>query len=132
MAEQINDVVITLNSGTYSGATYGFSLAKVDGAWNCRKIPREEPSMVEEEIELILDAHDDESPLGAQSELADVQEKLNQIQRVADETTASTMVGIDGVTRHVLIRHHALVVVTHETEREPEYHIKVACYGLHH
>jgi len=134
MAEQINDVVIVLNSGTYSGEEYGFTLALVDGkkAWECRKIPREPPSMVEEEIEMILTARDEEQPLGAQSELARVNDILTQIQRVADETTASTMVGIDGVTRHVLIRYHALIVAVHEVEKEPEYQIKVACYGLHH
>jgi hypothetical protein len=133
MAEQINDVVFKLNSGTYNGESYGFTLALVDNkkAWECRKIPREPPSMVEEEIEMVLTARDEESPLGAHTELARAADIMEQIQRVADETTASTLTGIDGVDRGVLIRQHALTVEMHETEKDPEYQIKVACYGLH-
>ena len=130
MAEQINDVVITLNSGTI----YGFSLAEVDGkkAWKCRKVLREPPSMVEEEIEMILTARNEDAPLGAQSELALVGDILTQIQAIADESTDPTMVGIDGVTRGVRIRDFTVIPVVHETEKDPEYHIEVACYGLHH
>ena len=134
MTEQINDVVFVLNSGTYSGEEYGFTLALVDNkkAWECRKIPREPPSMVEEEIEMILTARDEDIPLGAHTELARAVDILDHIQRVADETTASTLTGIDGVDRGARIRQYSLAVAVHEPEKEPEYQIKVACYGLHH
>ena len=130
-----HDIKFVMNSGDHQGDEYGFTLATVDGrkAWDAVRIFPQPPSLIKEEIDLVLTAREGNIPLSGARELKIVDRILDQLETISLETDLVTLHGIDGVERSVRVGRNGrrVIPVVHETGKEPEYHISVKCWSLY-
>ena len=130
-----NDVEFLVNTGDYQGDVYKFTLATVNGkkAWNRTRLFYPPPSMIKERIDMIIEARELNIPRSGAIELKIVDEILDQLTHMANETEASTLTGLDGQDRKVQIDRNGFNVenVVNETTKEPEYRVNLTCWGLY-
>lgn len=129
------DIKFRMNSGDHKGEEYGFTLAVIDNkkAWTHTRIFVEPPSMIRERIDLVLAVREDNIPLSGARELVTVNKILGQLESISMETDPITLVGLDKQERLVRVDRHGFEVspVLEETSREPEYQIRMTCWGVY-
>lgn len=113
MAHRSSDVSFLMNSGTYSGETYKFTLAEQNGQkmWAVNRVFQPSPSMRKEQLNIGISLKEN-IPLSGAKELKISSTLQEQLEIVADESTYITMMGLDGVSRDVRVDSTGFTVET--------------------
>lgn len=126
-----HDINFQLNDGS----DFGFMLAKSKGekAWNVTRVFRSPPSMVKQEIHIVITAREDEMSASAVRQLKRMEEILEDLEKIMAWTGGITLVGLDDLSYKILIDKSGLRIKTllHEQEREPEYQVEILIWGLY-
>ena len=129
-----NDIEFTINSGEYEGKTYGFTLARKDGrkAWKVIRLYYLPPSRIKHKIEMAITAREDNIRAGGAIENERIEQILERMGHVAEETEPVTLLGLDGETYNIRIDSNGLVTdnVIEEKERKPEFQLNVTAWSL--
>lgn len=129
------DIEFTLNSGDSKGKKYGFTLATRNGEKQWSVTPKfyPAPSIIHDQIEMVLVAQEENIPLSGARELKQVNKILEQLRDMAVETTPSTLRGFDQDERLVQIDQDGFSIASTvlEPNREPEYVVNLVCWGLY-
>jgi len=135
MTVRASDVKFTIRSGDRNGETYGFTLADNNGqkGWSCARRFHEPPSMIKEEITLLITAREQNVAMSGATELKIIGKIIESLEIIATETEPIEMVGLDGVKRLVLFDRKGYTVnpVIREIDKEPEYVITVPLWSLY-
>ena len=130
-----HDIKFKMNSGARKGDEFGFTLSLIDGqkAWASTKLLQEAPSMVNERIDIVINALGGNIPLSGATEMQIVRRTLEQLDTISAETTFVTMTGLDGIDRSVLVDVVGAVLkpIIHEKDRDPEYQVSMTLWGYH-
>lgn len=117
------------------GSSYGFMLAKSDGkkAWAVNRIFRPPPSMIKQQIDIVITAQEDEISASAIRQLKRMKDILADLEKIMASTGDITLTGLDNLEYPILIDKSGLKINTliHEKEREPEYQVTVLLWGLY-
>ena len=129
------DIKFKINDGPHKGEEYGFTLATVDGkkAWEDIKLFIPPPSLIKEQINIVVTAREGNMPLSGAIELKQVKRIIEQLLIIFDEITPVTMIGFDKQERLVRVDKQGpvMVPVIHEREKDPEYRVSLTCWGLY-
>lgn len=122
-------------SGSNAGKKYGFMLAQEDGEkmWNVQRTLSPPPSMMKQQINLVVTAREDEFDASAARQLKRITEILAELEIIMEEDEVR-LAGLDGVEYPVrLDSDNGLKesVFIHEKDREPEYVVSVFAWGLY-
>ena len=130
-----SDVSFLMNSGTYSGQTYKFTLAKQNGRkmWNVSRVFEPAPSMYKERIDIGISLREKNVPKGGAKELKLSHTLIEQLVIVGDESTYVTMTGLDGVSRDVRMDSSGFTIepIVDEKGRPAEYVAQVRLWSMH-
>jgi hypothetical protein len=130
-----HDIVFTINDGVNKGKDYGFTLARAEGrkAWKVTTLFNPPPSMVKQRIEITITAREDNIPLTGVRELKRINEIVDDLNAIFEQTTPVTLVGLDRQTYSVLVDKEGpqLTNILQEKEREPEYQVVLLCWGIY-
>jgi len=129
-----HDITFELNNGT----KYGFMLARDKGkkAWTCKRIKTIAPSLIKYRIEMTLSAKEHEANRDGGITKKGIDTFLTELETVAAETTAMTLVGLDegknSRSYSVLVDETGVefVNMVEEKNRKPEYNVTLVCWGL--
>lgn len=128
------DILFTIGSGDYKGKRYGFILAMRNGEkqWGVTPLFMPPPSIIKEEIEMLLMAQEMNIPRSGAMELKAVNKVLDQL-RIIAKADSVTLRGLDLQERPVRIDENGFSVacITNETNREPEYMVKLTVWGMY-
>jgi len=130
-----HDIEFLVNSGDNKGKKYKYTLAKKDGEkqWSVTPLFQPPPSIFKEKIEMVLVCQDENIPYSGAVENKIVNKILEQLRNIALEITPATLNGLDKQERLVQIDQDGYSVISISTEqnREPEYFVKLTCWGLY-
>lgn len=129
------DISFLMNSGTYSGQTYKFTLATQNGQkmWSAQRVFNPAPSMYKEQIDVGILIRGKNINLGGAKELKRPKTLRDQLEIVAKESTYVTMMGFDGVSRDVRVDStgYDIEPIVNEKSRAPEYVAKMRLWSMH-
>lgn len=128
------DVQFRVNAGDYKGTVYRYTLASKGGAkiWEVNPKFRPAPTMIKEEIKMVIVAREKNIPRSGAVELRMVNQIIDELSIIADETNV-TLTGLDHQERPILIDREGFSVTSTADEKTlaPEFRITVTCWGLH-
>lgn len=129
-----SDLEFQINSGEHKGKRYGFTLLAKNGEKQWAITPRYEPppSIIKEEIMMVLMAQEKNIPRSGALELKAVNKILDQLRNIASATSV-TLRGFDQQERLVLVDENgfSIVCLNDEKTKEPEYTVNLTCWGLY-
>ena len=130
-----SDISFLMNSGTYSGQTYKFTLAEQNGRkmWDVNRVFKPGPSMCKETIEIGVSLGEKNINRGGAKELKLSTTLVDQLEIVAAESTYVTMMGYDGVSRDVRVDSTGIDIqpIVDEKARTTEYVAKMRLWSMH-